>query len=646
MRINAEDPSGGRFSPSPGTLTSFHQPSGPGVRLDAGYETGDTVSQYYDNLIAKLIVWAPDREAARRRMLRAIAETRITGVATTLPADVAILSHPDFAAATHSTKWVEETLDLSGLAAERPAAAPAAAGEDEVPTVERDVTAEVDGRRYSVRLWVPDLGPAAGAGPGGRTAQAGGRLRRVAGTGSGQVTVPMQGTIVKVLVAVGDVVEVGPDHLPARGHEDGERRGRREGRGDQGAARQRGRLRRRRRHRGGHRVGGRPTTARRRKPPPRSSTATSTTWSRSATSSTSTPSSATARRSRPTPWPRPCGPAASRSRRASTTCRPRSSRGPATGDLIVAVCAEYDALPEVGHACGHNIIAATAVGAGLALAAVADDLGLTVRVLGTPAEEGGGGKVLMLERGAFAGVHAAMMVHPWPTERLTATCLAVAHFDVHFAGREAHASAAPWEGVNAQDALTVAQVAIGLLRQQLPPGDQVHGVVTESPGAANVIPGAITARYMVRSRTADGLAALRPAGRGLLRGGRARHRLPVEYEELSPVYSHMEPDPGLLGAYRANAEALGRRFEADDAGTPLPTFSTDMANVSLAVPTIHPLIGIEANGAVNHQREFAAACVTPSADAAVRDGARGAGLDGHRRRHRSGPARRRLLARP
>jgi len=208
VRINAEDPSGGRFTPSPGTLTSFHQPSGPGVRLDAGYEGGDTISQYYDNLIAKLIVWAPDREAARRRMLRAIAETRITGVATTLPADVAILSHPDFAAATHSTKWVEESLDLSGLVAETPGAPVQPAGDEEVPTVERDVTAEVDGRRYSVRLWVPDLGPAAGsARPAGRPKRA--ASSAVAGTGSGQVTVPMQGTIVKVLVAVGDVVEVG-----------------------------------------------------------------------------------------------------------------------------------------------------------------------------------------------------------------------------------------------------------------------------------------------------------------------------------------------------------------------------------------------------------------------------------------------------
>jgi acetyl-CoA/propionyl-CoA carboxylase, biotin carboxylase, biotin carboxyl carrier protein len=208
VRINAEDPSGGRFSPSPGTLTSFHQPSGPGVRLDAGYETGDTVSQYYDNLIAKLIVWAPDREAARRRMLRAIGETKITGVATTLPAHEVILSHADFAAATHSTKWVEERLDLSGLTADG-THGPAHSGSDEdVPTVQRDVTAEVDGRRFSVRLWVPDLGPAAASGrPAGRPKRS--AASGATGSGSGQVSVPMQGTIVKVLVAVGDVVEVG-----------------------------------------------------------------------------------------------------------------------------------------------------------------------------------------------------------------------------------------------------------------------------------------------------------------------------------------------------------------------------------------------------------------------------------------------------
>ncbi len=292
-----------------------------------------------------------------------------------------------------------------------------------------------------------------------------------------------------------------------------------------------------------------------------------------------------------------------------------------SGDLVVAVCAEYDALPGVGHACGHNIIAASAVGAGLALAAVADQVGMSVRVLGTPAEEGGGGKILMLDRGAFADVHAAMMVHPWPAERVTGTCLAVAHFDVHFTGKEAHASAAPWEGVNALDAMTIAQVALALLRQQLPPGDQIHGVITEGGGAANIIPAAVTGRYMARSRTIAGLGALEPRIRACFEAGALATGSTVTYQKLSPDYSHMEPDGGLLEAYRRNAESLGRHFEADDAGTPLPTFSTDMANVSLAVPTIHPLIGIESHGAVNHQHEFAAACITPSADAAVRDGA-------------------------
>jgi acetyl-CoA/propionyl-CoA carboxylase biotin carboxyl carrier protein len=208
VRINAEDPSGGRFSPSPGTITSFHAPSGPGVRLDAGYESGDTVSQYYDNLVAKLIVWAPDREAARRRMLRAIDETSITGVATTLPAHVAILSHADFAGATHSTKWVEDVLDLSGLTVTPDAAPAPATADDEVPTVERDVTAEVNGRRYSVKMWVPDLGPVSlpARGP-ARPKRA--HAAAAGGTGTGDVAVPMQGTIVKVLVEVGDTVEVG-----------------------------------------------------------------------------------------------------------------------------------------------------------------------------------------------------------------------------------------------------------------------------------------------------------------------------------------------------------------------------------------------------------------------------------------------------
>ena len=315
-----------------------------------------------------------------------------------------------------------------------------------------------------------------------------------------------------------------------------------------------------------------------------------------------------------------------------------------SGQLVVAVCAEYDALPDVGHACGHNIIAATAVGAGLGLLPVADELGLTVEVLGTPAEEGGGGKVVMLERGVFDDVHAALMVHPWPTERLEATCLAVAHFDVEFTGRTAHASAAPWQGVNAGDAMVVAQVALGLLRQQLPPGDQVHGVVTDGGEAANIIPSRVTGRFMARSLTIEGLEALLPRVQACFRAGAEASGAGVSFHPLAPDYSHMESDRDLLAGYRANAEALGRRFTLDDEGAARPTLSTDMANVSLAVPTIHPLLAIESDGAVNHQPEFAAACATPSADRAVRDGALAMAwtvIDAAR----PGPLRDRLLAR-
>jgi acetyl-CoA/propionyl-CoA/long-chain acyl-CoA carboxylase, biotin carboxylase, biotin carboxyl carrier protein len=211
VRINAENPAGGAFLPSPGKITRLVAPGGPGVRLDAGYESGDTVSQFYDNLVAKLVVWGHDREAARNRMLRAIDETVIEGVATTLPADVAILSHPDFVAAEHSTNWVEHGLDLSAIAAPGEPAAPPPDEADDTPRVQRDVTAEVDGRRYQVKLWVPDLGEAlatAGGAAGRGTAPK--RPKAAAsGAGSGNVAVPMQGTIVKVLVSVGDAVEVG-----------------------------------------------------------------------------------------------------------------------------------------------------------------------------------------------------------------------------------------------------------------------------------------------------------------------------------------------------------------------------------------------------------------------------------------------------
>jgi acetyl-CoA/propionyl-CoA carboxylase biotin carboxyl carrier protein len=208
VRINAEDPAGGRFLPSPGRISQLVPAQGFGTRWDGGYESGDEVSQYYDNLVGKLIVWGATRDVAVQRMLRALREMRVEGIPTTIPADIAILEHPDFQQAKHSTKWVEETLDLSAVGAP-PAVAPVE--DDTEPKVRRDVDVEVNGKRFSVSVWVPEF--AAGA---GRAVPAAARPRRAAGggagvaaAGSGAVTVPMQGTIVKVLVEVGESVEVG-----------------------------------------------------------------------------------------------------------------------------------------------------------------------------------------------------------------------------------------------------------------------------------------------------------------------------------------------------------------------------------------------------------------------------------------------------
>ncbi len=204
VRINAEDPAGGAFLPSPGRINTLKLPDGFGVRFDAGYEAGDEVSQFYDNLVGKLVVWGANRDIAIRRTLRALNELEITGVATTIPADVAILSHEDFQAAIHSTKWVEETLDLSEVKADK-GEAPA---DLDQPTVKREMSVEVDGKRFAVSMWVPDPSAAQVAGaPRRRQSRSGGSGG--SGSGSGQVTVPMQGTIVKVLVEVGDTVEAG-----------------------------------------------------------------------------------------------------------------------------------------------------------------------------------------------------------------------------------------------------------------------------------------------------------------------------------------------------------------------------------------------------------------------------------------------------
>lgn len=294
-----------------------------------------------------------------------------------------------------------------------------------------------------------------------------------------------------------------------------------------------------------------------------------------------------------------------------------------SGDLVIGICAEYDALPEIGHACGHNIIAASAVGAALALAPVADALGITVRVLGTPAEETGGGKVLMLERGVFDGVGAALMVHPGPFDIVGATSLALADIAVKFTGRAAHASAAPEWGINAGDAVTISQVALGLLRQHLSPGQQLHGIVSDGGVAPNIVPGHAELLYYLRANTTESLDALTAKTYACFEAGAIATGCTHEIRTVSPTYAALTPDSWLVAAFRQEIEALGRSPLAPDLEGFRPLGSTDMGNVTNVLPGIHPVVGLDAGGAVTHQPEFAAACVTESADRALFDGALG-----------------------
>jgi amidohydrolase len=241
-----------------------------------------------------------------------------------------------------------------------------------------------------------------------------------------------------------------------------------------------------------------------------------------------------------------------------------------SGPLHLVICAEYDALPGIGHACGHNMIAAMAVSAGLGLASVADDAGLTITVLGTPAEEVGnaGGKILLLERGAFGGAHAAMMVHPSPFEAAAPAYIAASKFEVRYHGKAAHASSSPELGVNAADALVVAQTAIGLLRQHIRSTDRIHGIVTKGGDAPNIVPAETSASYMVRAETLDELGEIQARVRRCFEAGALATGATLDIAGGERPYAQMRPDPEIAAVYQRNAEALGRSFPA--AGDPPP----------------------------------------------------------------------------
>lgn len=298
------------------------------------------------------------------------------------------------------------------------------------------------------------------------------------------------------------------------------------------------------------------------------------------------------------------------------------------GELVIGLCAEYDALPELGHACGHNIIAASSVGAALALCEIADRLDLTIKLIGTPAEESGGGKVLLLQSGVFDDVAMAMMVHPAPEETCACSSLAITDLELRYTGKAAHAAVAPHKGRNAADALTVAQVAVGLLRQHLEQGQMLHGIVTHGGAAPNIVPANTSALYYLRAPDVESLQQLETRVRACFEAGGLATGCAHEVTQVSPIYTDLAPDPWLAAAYRTAITGLGRSPLSPEEERGRQTGSTDMGNVTRVLPAIHPTIAIDCGDAVNHQPEFATACVTPSADRAVCDGALALALTG------------------
>lgn len=286
----------------------------------------------------------------------------------------------------------------------------------------------------------------------------------------------------------------------------------------------------------------------------------------------------------------------------------------------VVICAEFDALPDIGHACGHNIIGSSSVGAGLALSDLAQDLGIKVTVLGTPAEEGGGGKVDLLEAGAFDDADVAMMVHPGPMEVVDLPTLAISHLEITFHGKESHASAYPELGRNALDAAHISYAAIAALRQHISSTERIHGIITHGGDAPNVVPKLSKVRYYVRSKDLDSLALLRQRVVRCFEAGAHATGCEVEIADCGHPYDRVAMNPTLGEIYGRNLEVIGR--------SALPTGaversagSTDMGNVSAAVASIHPLMSIDSLPAVNHQAEFAAHCISPAGDRAVTDAA-------------------------
>lgn len=291
------------------------------------------------------------------------------------------------------------------------------------------------------------------------------------------------------------------------------------------------------------------------------------------------------------------------------------------GGRAVGVVCEFDALPGMGHACGHNIIAAAGAGAALAAAALADEVGGRVVVIGSPAEEGGGGKLPFITGGTVAQLDAALMVHPADADLLAMDVLAVHQAWVTYQGESAHAAAFPHQGRNALDAAVLGYVNVAALRQHVEPGERLHGVITHGGEKPNIVPGYARAEWMVRSPTLRGLDRLKERFVACIEAGARAAGCEVGVDWRDPVYADMVDNRAIGERYRTNAERLGRAVRAP---TPAARVvgSTDMGNVSYEVPSIHPMIQVAPPGVAIHTPEFARVAAGPGGDRAVIDGAK------------------------
>jgi len=287
---------------------------------------------------------------------------------------------------------------------------------------------------------------------------------------------------------------------------------------------------------------------------------------------------------------------------------------------VVAVCCEYDALPDIGHACGHNIIGAAGVGAGVAAARLAASVEGRVRILGTPAEEGGNGKGLLAEQGAFDGVDAAMMIHPGDRDLRAMTTLAASVVVATYHGRAAHAAASPWHGRNALDAAVLGYTNVSALRQQLAPDQRIHGTFVEVPERSNIVPERVVARWAARGRTVASAIDARDRLLACLEAGAAAAGCRIELE-VSPLGSQVLDCDPIVDCFVDNAARLGR-VVADPVVAGDLHGSTDMGRISRRMPSIHPVLQAAPPGVGIHERAFAESAGSALGDKAVVDGAK------------------------